>query len=109
MKRKFAGVYLIALLIMLCTYVPFNLMSSFISNSTHTESLTFVRKMGHAAIWYNFRDISGGYFVTSTGKSNGYIAVIDYKLLIIQLIIITMIFAIIFLFLPNKSSSPNKK
>jgi uncharacterized BrkB/YihY/UPF0761 family membrane protein len=92
MKRKFIGSYLLVLLIMLCTYVPFNLMHY----STIRNSITFVRRMGHAAIWYYFKD-------------RGYIAAIDYKLLFIQIIIITMIFAIIYLFLPKRPSNLNMK
>lgn len=109
MKKKFFGVYLTALLTMFCTYVPFNLMSSFISKSTHVESLTFVRQMGHASLWYTFRDVSGGTFTTSAGQTNGYIAVIDYKLLLIQVIIVTMIFIILYLFFPKKSSDQQAK
>jgi len=109
MIKKFLGFYLTALLTMFCTYVPFNLMSSFISKSTHAESLTFLRQMGHASLWYTFIDKSEGSYTTSAGQTNGYIAVIDYKLLLIQVIIITMIFIIIYLFLPKKSSDQQAK
>lgn len=96
MIKKFIGTYLIVVLIMLCTYVPFNLMHSFISSNTHAETLRFVRQMGHAEVWYNFNEY-------------GYVAVINYKLLIIQIIIVTMIFAIIYLFLPKRPSKPRMK
>jgi hypothetical protein len=96
MKKKLIGVYLAALLIMLCTYIPFNLMKSFINSNTHTETLRFVRQMGHAEVWYNFNEY-------------GYVAVINYRLLIIQIIIITMIFAIVYLFLPKKPSNLEEK
>ncbi len=107
MKRKFIGVYLTVMLIMFCTYVPFNLMSSFVNKTTHTESLTFVRPMGHAQLWYNFSDKSGGSFTTSTGYTNGYVAMIDYQQLFIQIIIVTMVFVIVYLFLPKKLSNRN--
>ena len=101
MKKKFSGAYLVVLLIILCTRVPFNLMKSTIS-SANVEHLLFERKMGYGSVWYSFVDKSGGFFTTSTGRTNGYIAVIDYKQLIIQILIVTMIFIIIYLFLPNK-------
>jgi len=105
LKKKFIGVYLLVLLIMSCIAVPFNLMNSFIS-ATNIERLTFARQFGYASAWYTFRDNSGGTFSTPGGGStNGYVAVINYKQLIIQILIITMIFVIIYLFLPNKWST----
>lgn len=103
MKKKFFGVYFTAILVMLCTYVPFNLMSVFLSK-THVESLSFYEKMGHSPIWYTFRDISKNLYRTDSGQGYGYIAVIDYKVLIIQITFITLLFIIVFLFLPKKSS-----
>jgi hypothetical protein len=85
MKRKFIGSYLLIVLIMLCTYVPFNLMK------LSKGSLIFVRKFGYAPVWYSYTESS-------------YITVIDYKQLVIQIGLTAMTFAIIYLFLPNKIS-----
>lgn len=106
MKKKFAGTYLITLLIMFCAFVPFNRMEPAINNSTQVEHLEFNSKIGFAPIWYThvYRNVDGltpSSIVQNEGKIVG-IAVIDYKQLIIQILILTMIFAIIYLFLPIK-------